>query len=154
MKVRGMEGLGVVVVSSQWDCGGRGVKFRNRGGVSRRSMPSASACRRSFSGDFGGVTSSSSRCLAGSDANPDGADDKVSDNVSDMVLPSPLTLSMSSEFDPFFFLRFTTRWFRLRPPWAFPCLFEPSPSPVAADPKLVRLGLAVCDGPSEPSGNT
>ena len=116
-------------------------------------MPSVSACNRSFSGDFGGVMSSSCRSFGGPVANS-GADEIVPDIVSDMVLPSPLTLSISSVFAPFFFLRFTTRCFRLRPPWAFPCLFDPSPSPVVADPKLERLGLVACDPLSETSGKT
>jgi len=130
------------------------VKFRSRGGVSRRSMPSTSPWKRRFSGDSGGMTSSSSRICEGPVVNCEGADEIVWESVSDMVLPSPLTLSISSEFDSFFFLRFTTRCFRLRPPWALPCLFEPSPSPVAADPKLERPGLAGCDPASEPSGKT
>lgn len=65
-----------------------------------------------FSGDLGGVTTSSSR--SGSDRSDRLYSDDIDEIVPDVALPSPLTLPDSS-FNPDRFLKFTIRCLRLRP---------------------------------------
>lgn len=97
-----------------------------------------------FSGVLGGVTSSSSRRSGVIGRAPDS--DCAEDRVPDAVVLSPFTLSTSSPLVSLF-LRLTTRCFRLRPPWGFPCLVDPRPKPEGADPKDVSPGLDRC-GPA------
>ena len=128
-------------------CGGRGVKFLKRSGVP--SPGSLGALM--FSGVLGGVTRSSSRRSGVTGRAPDS--DGAEDIVPDAVVLSPLTLSTSSPLVSLF-LRLTTRCFRFRPPWGFPCLAEPKPKPEGADPKDVSPGLDGCGPASRFSENT
>lgn len=78
--------------------------------------------------------------------------DGAEEMVPDAVVLSPLTLSTSSPSITFL-LRLTTRRFRFRPPWGFPCLFDPRPKPEAADPKDDNEGLDECCPASRASEN-
>lgn len=135
MNVRGCDGRGVRSEVSRR--GGRGVMFRNRGGVSPTSASPGSFV--GFSAVLGGVRSSPSRRsgVRGRAPYSDGADDIVPE----YVLLSPLTLSRSSPFAAAFFRRLTILCFFLRPWAGFPCLDGPIVNPDAADPMLESVGL-------------